>query len=77
MIIHGLKDSLTAISGKIEHLLENESGLCAERCEEMKNCLDHCDDLNGLIRGLLLKKQMRKITDDIEVVKLITINFPF
>jgi DNA-binding response OmpR family regulator len=53
MIIHDLRNPLTAISGKIELLLSNESGLSAERREEMKNCLDHCDDLHEVIQGLL------------------------
>jgi signal transduction histidine kinase len=61
MIIHDLRNPLTSISGRIELLLTNESGLSAERREEMKNCLDHCDDLNELIQGLL---DIHKMEDD-------------
>jgi K+-sensing histidine kinase KdpD len=53
MIIHDLRNPLTAISGRIEMLLTNESSLSAERREEMKNCLDRCYDIDDLIRGLL------------------------
>ena len=49
MIIHDLRNTLTAISGRIERLLINESGLSAEQREEMKNCLDQCDELHDLI----------------------------
>jgi HD-like signal output (HDOD) protein/CheY-like chemotaxis protein len=52
VIIHDLRDPLTAISGKIEHVLKNGSGLSAEQREEMKNCLDQCDSLNELIQSL-------------------------
>ena len=60
MIIHDLRDPLTAISGRIEHLLKNEFGLSAEQREERKNCLDQCDDLNELIQCLL---DINKIED--------------
>jgi K+-sensing histidine kinase KdpD len=53
MIIHALRNPLTAISGRIELLLTNESDLSAERREERKNCLDQCDDLNELIQDFL------------------------
>ena len=53
VITHDLRDPLTAISGRIEHLLRHESGFSAEQREEMKNLLDQCNDLNGLINGLL------------------------
>ena len=53
MIIHDLRNPLTAISGKIEHLLLSQSGFSAEQSEEMKNLLDQCDDFNGLIKDLL------------------------
>ena len=52
VITHDLRDPLTAISGKIEHLLNNGSGLSAVQREEMKNCLDKCDDLKEVIQSL-------------------------
>ncbi len=53
VITHDLRNPLTAISGKIEHLLNNGSGLSAKQRDEMKNCLDQCDDLKELIQSHL------------------------
>ena len=53
VITHDLRNPLKAISGKIEHLLNNGSGLSAKQRDEMKNCLDQCDDLKELIQSHL------------------------
>ena len=60
MIIHDLKNPLTAISGFLELVLIDKQNLAQDQLQSLDNCLECCHDLNEMIEGLLAINRMEE-----------------
>jgi signal transduction histidine kinase len=72
MIIHDLKNPLTAISGNIQLILAEKPNLSERQLQKMKKCFDYCQELGCLIRSLLEINRIEegKLTPDKEDTNL-------
>jgi len=60
MIIHDLRNPLTAISISLEMILLQKQNMSDDQLENLRKCVNYCSDLNRLIQSLLDIRRMEE-----------------